>query len=422
LYKATPGDKSFAADYRTLTTDADPNVVIQAMLTLNLQRVPQAADVVRTLRDTHAARGVKEIATQILQPLASRGQPASNDAGAGYLNLTPADRKTLLAGDGIYRELCFSCHGTDGKGMRLGGQADGPLLAPPLAGSVRVTGHRDYVIKVLLHGLSGPIDGQVFNGGAVMVPMGANTDEWIADVANFVRNAFGNSGRPLVTPAQVAEVRRTTRRNSPWTLATVAPTVPVVLTNSADWKLLASHNAAAVANALGGTPGGRWDSAEVQAPGMWFQIELPQPTTLAEIQIDSAPLTGRATGGQGGFGGLGATPPAPQPRAGGAGARGAGAAAAGRGAAGAARGGGRGRGAALPPAAGPVSFRVQTSADGIQWGPSVAEGTGDSPTTVIALSRPTTATFVRITQTGTARGGEFWAIQQIRMYQLPSGR
>ena len=32
LYKA--GDKSFADDYRALTKDADPNVVIQAMLTL----------------------------------------------------------------------------------------------------------------------------------------------------------------------------------------------------------------------------------------------------------------------------------------------------------------------------------------------------------------------------------------------------
>ena len=30
LYKATPGDKTFAADYRAMTKDADPNVVIQA--------------------------------------------------------------------------------------------------------------------------------------------------------------------------------------------------------------------------------------------------------------------------------------------------------------------------------------------------------------------------------------------------------
>ena len=42
LYKA--GDRSFAADWRALATDADTDVVIQAMLTLNVLKVPDAAD------------------------------------------------------------------------------------------------------------------------------------------------------------------------------------------------------------------------------------------------------------------------------------------------------------------------------------------------------------------------------------------
>src|SRR4026209_822271 len=41
LYKA--GDKSFAADYRTAATDADVDVAIQAMLTLNVLKVSEAA-------------------------------------------------------------------------------------------------------------------------------------------------------------------------------------------------------------------------------------------------------------------------------------------------------------------------------------------------------------------------------------------
>ena len=40
LYKA--GDRSFAADYRALSTDSDADVVIQAMLTLNVLKVPDA--------------------------------------------------------------------------------------------------------------------------------------------------------------------------------------------------------------------------------------------------------------------------------------------------------------------------------------------------------------------------------------------
>src|SRR6185369_3707108 len=43
LYKA--GDKSFAGDYRALTKDPDTNVVIQAMLTTTLFKLPDAADV-----------------------------------------------------------------------------------------------------------------------------------------------------------------------------------------------------------------------------------------------------------------------------------------------------------------------------------------------------------------------------------------
>ena len=43
-------------------------------------------------------------------------------------------------------------------------------MAPSLAGSPRVQAHRDYVIKVLLGGLTGPLDGKTYRD--VMVPMG----------------------------------------------------------------------------------------------------------------------------------------------------------------------------------------------------------------------------------------------------------
>ena len=59
--------------------------------------------------------------------------------------------------------------------------------------SPRLLGNADYVTKVLLHGMTGELDGKNYPGGGVMVPMGTNTDEWIADVASYVRNSFGNS-------------------------------------------------------------------------------------------------------------------------------------------------------------------------------------------------------------------------------------
>jgi hypothetical protein len=151
---------------------------------------------------------------------------------------------------------------------------------------------------------------------------------------------------------------------------------------------------------------------------MWFRIELPQATSISEVQFDSS-AGGRGNGGLGGFGGLGVTPSnaAAQPpaRASGPGA----VAARGRGGArGPARGGGRrGRSAGVP-ASGPVSYSLQLSTDGSTWGTPVAQNAGDTPTTIV-MFKPVQAKFIRITQTGTARNGELWAIQQIRVYGNP---
>ena len=408
LYKATAAGRSFAADYRALTRDADPNVAIQAMLTLNLHKVPQYAEVIRATIDAAQARGIKEIGRQLLEPAVAIGQPASNDRGVGFLNLSSEERKTLLRGEATYKELCVSCHGADGKGTPMAGAAAGATMAPPLAGSPRVLGHRDYLIKVLLHGLSGPIDGKAYNGGAVMVSMGANTDEWISDVANFVRNAFGNTARPYVTAEQVAAARKISARRGPWTLPELERTVPALLENMTDWQLSASHNPDAAANIS--TNAGRWDTDGAQQPGMWFQIELPEPAMLTEVQFDSS-AGGRGNPGLGGFGGLGVTPASADNQPGATGPQG--------------RGRGRGRGAGragrgrgtIMRATGPVNYTLQLSADGVTWGAPVAQSAGETPTT-IAMFRPARARFIRITQTGTAKAGEAWAIQQLRLYEL----
>ncbi len=370
LYKA--GDKSFAADYRALAEDAVPDVVIQALLTMSLQQVPDAAAIVRTTAERSRSRGVREIGAQILKPGASLGQrPSLADSAAGVMNLSADARKSMLRGEGTYKEVCVSCHGPDGKGAPMAGGGEGATLAPPLAGSPRVQGHRDYTIKVLLHGLSGPVDGKSYAGG-VMVPMGSNTDEWLADAASYIRNSFGNAAGS-VSAAQVAAVRRTTARKTPWTLAELLPTVPAPLTNQSDWKLTASHNPAAAANATAAAPGARWDSGAPQQPGMWLQIELPQPVTVAEVHVSTVASTSGARGR-----------------------------------------GGRGAG---PPAVGPVGYSLQLSMDGATWPPPAVTGAGSTPTTVIEVSR-VPARFIRITQTGTAVNGELWGVQQVRILKV----
>ena len=76
---------------------------------------------------------------------------------------------------------------------------------------------------------------------------------------------------------------------------------------------------------------------------------------------------------------------------------------------------GRGRGAAPPPATGPLGYALQVSTDGSTWSAPLAQGKG-SATTVIAF-KPIAAKFIKITQTGTATNTDFWSVAQMRVYQ-----
>jgi hypothetical protein len=275
----------------------------------------------------------------------------------------------------------------------MAGAPAGTTMAPALAGSPRVQGHRDYVIKVLLNGLTGPLDGKTYR--EVMVPMGVgSTDEWVAGIASYVRTAFGNSGG-LVTPADVARVRAATAsRKTVWTLPELEATMPHQV-DAQQLKLSASVNAEAAANAA--TLRG-WNSGGPQASGMWFQIELSQPSMLTEVQFDSLAAPG---GGAAGRGGRGAAPGAAAPNAPPA------AAAAGRGAPGA-------------PAIGfPRGYSVQTSTDGTTWSKPVAEGKGEGSRTSITFA-PTRAKFVKITQTDAAADAPAWSISNLRVYAAPA--
>jgi mono/diheme cytochrome c family protein len=346
-------------------------VVIQAMLTLRLQRVDGAEALIRSTAASSSARGVRELGQMMLEPNRSgpQGQrPSLADSGAANTNLSVEDRRMLGRGESTYRELCYTCHGNDGEGAPMPGAADGMTQAPSLADSPRVTGHREYVIRTLLFGLTGPMNGQSYGAG-VMVPMGSNTDEWIADVASYVRTSFGNLA-PFVTPEDVARVRASTTRTTPYTLEELEAAVPSLVTDTAALVVTASDNAAAGANALDATPA-RWDTGGPQRPGMWFQVELPAVTSIEEVQFDAAPA-----GPSFGFG--------------------------------------RGQ----LPAGPPVAYSIQVSTDGQTWSDPVATGAG-SPN-VVASFDPVRAKFVRITQTGTPTGNQAnlaWAIQYVRIYE-----
>jgi mono/diheme cytochrome c family protein len=370
LYKA--GDRSFDADYRRLSTDPDVDVAIQGMLTMNVLKVAETQTAVKTAMDRSPARGVRFVADRILNAAtAGRG-------GRGGPSLTPEQQNGLERGGVIYTEVCFACHGSDGRGTPTPGGAAGATLAPSLAGSARVNGHRDFAIKAVMHGLTGPVDGKSYP--QVMVAMGSNKDQWVADVVSYVRNSFGNTGT-FATPDDIARVRTATAdRKTPWTVAELDASLPRLLVPAPAWKVTASHEGHPTpqANAEGGynytaSAGGAltflgWTTGVPQQPGMWLQIELPASVMLTEIQFTSSTV-----------------------------------------------GGGRG---AAPVWTFPRAYQVQVSTDGNTWSRPVAEGQGSQGTTTISFT-PISARFVRITQAANVTDAPPWSMRLLRLYEAP---
>jgi mono/diheme cytochrome c family protein/glucose/arabinose dehydrogenase len=116
----------------------------------------------------------------------------------------------MAKGKEIYgREgFCSTCHQPDGKGLEASG-------FPPLAGSNWVTGNRERLVKLVLHGIMGPIEvnGKKYPGDVPMTPYaGMLNDEEVSAVLNYVRNSFGNSSDEPVTIELVKEVRAATKK------------------------------------------------------------------------------------------------------------------------------------------------------------------------------------------------------------------
>lgn len=122
--------------------------------------------------------------------------------------LTPEEIARFDTGRALFDTTCSGCHGKGGTGA--------PGHAPALAGSTRVRGPIDTTIRILLHGLEGPLesDGQRFNSSMPAAPF--KTDEELAAVLTYIRRAWGNNTEP-VAPSDFAGARAATpERTKPW--------------------------------------------------------------------------------------------------------------------------------------------------------------------------------------------------------------
>lgn len=104
---------------------------------------------------------------------------------------------------------CAACHQSTGLGLAG--------TYPPLAGSEWLLNNPEVPIRIVLHGLQGPITvkGAQFNNA--MTPFADQlSDEEIAAVISYERSSWGNNASPI-TADQVKQVRAaTSSQTTPW--------------------------------------------------------------------------------------------------------------------------------------------------------------------------------------------------------------
>jgi glucose/arabinose dehydrogenase/mono/diheme cytochrome c family protein len=333
-------DPSLEADITALTTDKDPTVILQVLHTAKRMKWKDHTRLINFTALSAGSPGIKELAGQML-----------NNQISFPREFTNAQKDQMRRGQAIFQELCFTCHGLDGKGTEIAGLPDGMTLAPSLAGSKTVV-KGDAILRVLLHGLTGPVNGKTYQ--SQMISMANNSDEWIADIASYVRKSFGNSGR-FIEKGEVAKLRQElASRTSPWTIEELRSFGPQPLENRQEWKLTASHNGKDLVKAIDGNPATRWDTRSPQVPGMWLQIELPEEAEMAGLVLDTATSKGDW----------------------------------------------------------PRGWKVELSHDGKTWDKPVLEGKSATNVTEFLFPKPAKAKFIRFTGTGTV-GGLYWSIHEL---------
>ncbi len=135
------------------------------------------------------------------------GSVVAEAAPKAVTTLTGDAKRLFDLGAEVYRREahCITCHQADGQGLPA-------AQFPPIAKSNWVSGNPDRLIRLVMHGLMGPIEvnGVKYPGQVPMTAFKGLSDEELAGVLTYVRNAYGNQASPIL-PAQVAKVRAATK-------------------------------------------------------------------------------------------------------------------------------------------------------------------------------------------------------------------
>ena len=121
-------------------------------------------------------------------------------AGAAEPELAAPPAAQMADGERIYRGACIACHEADGSGS--------PRVYPPLPGNANLQAtDPSSTLRIILDGAQTLTTPRAPNTGSMPAYARKLTDQEIADVTTYIRNAWGNAA-PAVTPAQAGKARR----------------------------------------------------------------------------------------------------------------------------------------------------------------------------------------------------------------------
>jgi mono/diheme cytochrome c family protein len=112
--------------------------------------------------------------------------------------LTAAQQSRYEMGKTLFSGVCAACHQPHGMGL------DG--VAPPLVDSEWVLGTEQRLVRIVLHGLTGPISVKGKTYRLDMPPLGVFTDEQVASILTYIRREWEHTAGP-VEPETVKAIR-----------------------------------------------------------------------------------------------------------------------------------------------------------------------------------------------------------------------
>jgi mono/diheme cytochrome c family protein len=170
--------------------------------------VQDIAEYLQSGRNTKSHAG--QLMSQVVTNATSKMSDADVRAMAVYLKdlpaggaepkVTPFSPAQMTGGKKLYDGACVACHEQDGSGA--------PRVYPPLPGNANLqSADASSTLRIILDGAQTVMTPRAPNKGSMPAYADKMTDQQIADVTNYIRNAWGNAA-PEVTADQVAKARR----------------------------------------------------------------------------------------------------------------------------------------------------------------------------------------------------------------------